>query len=367
MATDTREVKHAVVREKIRSEIQGGTYRHGDRLPTETELCQRFHVSRPTVGRALSELQREGLVERIAGSGTYVQLPETSKDLGLLGLVIPSLGETEIFEPICGQMAEAAGKQGLTLLWGASGRGPSQQNGEEAKHLCHSYIEQDVKGVFFAPLEFDPNQERVNLDIVQLLNDAHIPMVLLDRDLHPFPYRSGYDLVGVNNYRAGYLLTQHLLRCGAQRVDFVMRSFSAPTVERRIAGYREALLQADIPYSPSWVHCGDPDDAGFVSALCNMDATGMICANDATAASLITTLDTLGKTVPEDVRVAGFDDVKYAKHLRSPLTTMRQPCRALGEIAMETMLNRISNPDVAPRHIQLECELIVRASCGATL
>ena len=65
--------------------------------------------------------------------------------------------------------------------------------------------------------------------------------------------------------------------------------------------------------------------------------------------------------------MAGFDDVKYAKHLRSPLTTMGQPCRALGEIAMETMLSRIANPDVAPRHIQLECELIVRASCGATL
>ena len=92
MATDTREAKHAVVREKIRSDIQGGTYRHGDRLPTETELCQRFHVSRPTVGRALSELQREGLVERIAGSGTYVQIARDAQRSGLAGTGDPQFG-----------------------------------------------------------------------------------------------------------------------------------------------------------------------------------------------------------------------------------------------------------------------------------
>jgi hypothetical protein len=86
-----------------------GTISLRTRLPSELELCKRFQSSRITVAKAINSLRHEGLVVRRAGSGSYVQLaaPVTSYQFGLL---IPELGSTEIFEPICqGIHAGAAG------------------------------------------------------------------------------------------------------------------------------------------------------------------------------------------------------------------------------------------------------------------
>src|ERR1700739_3582358 len=91
---------HRVIYEALLAEIQQGQYRSGDRLPSELDLCKRFQSSRITVAKAINSLQHAGLVVRRAGSGSYVQLaaPVTSYQFGLL---IPELGSTEIFEPIC--------------------------------------------------------------------------------------------------------------------------------------------------------------------------------------------------------------------------------------------------------------------------
>ena len=89
-----------------------------------------------------------------------------------------------------------------------------------------------------------------------------------------------------------------------------------------------------------------------------------VCANDLTAGDLMHTLISLGRRIPKDIRIVGIDDVKYARLLPVPLTTLHQPCRDLGRIALAVMLDRIANPDLPPRDVLLRCELIVRKSCG---
>src|SRR5438309_747044 len=79
-----------------------GRWKEGDRLPSEAELVRQFGASRITVGRAVRDLQQAGLVERRAGSGSFVRAARARPSPGLsFGLLIPDLGETEIFEPIC--------------------------------------------------------------------------------------------------------------------------------------------------------------------------------------------------------------------------------------------------------------------------
>jgi len=73
----------------------------------------------------------------------------------------------------------------------------------------------------------------------------------------------------------------------------------------------------------------------------------------------------LGYRVLRDLRIAGIDDVGYAKLLPVPLTTIRQPCRTIGEAAMTTMLQRIQQPDMITRDMLLDCQLVVRESSGA--
>ncbi len=119
--TAPRLIKHRQIFQHLLAEIESGRLKDGDRLPSEAELVIDFATSRPTVARALRDLQNLGLVERKVGSGTYVRRSQKSLESRRFGLLIPGLGSTEIFEPICGQLARLAQRQNHTLLWGDVG------------------------------------------------------------------------------------------------------------------------------------------------------------------------------------------------------------------------------------------------------
>jgi GntR family transcriptional regulator of arabinose operon len=355
--------KYRQVYEDLHTAIKTGVFQQGDRLPSETELGRRYNTSRITVAKAVNDLQLQGLVSRRAGSGTHVLAP-TSSSGHVFGLLIPDLGRTEIFEPICHGMMQSPLSKAHSLVWGYAMEESAQQE-KEAEHLCHKYIAQKVSGVFFAPLEFTPEKDVVNRRIVSALDRAGIQVVLLDRCYAPYSMRSKFDLVGIDNRRAGFLITQHLLLHGVTRVAFVARHLSASTVMARIAGYREALFAHRIHLQQDLVCRGDPDDPGFIQKMlkeCRPDA--IVCANDFTAMRVIAGLTSQGVRVPEEIRVAGIDDVKYASLLPVPLTTQHQNCADIGAVAMVTMLQRVENPGLPTRDILLQTKTVVRASCG---
>jgi DNA-binding LacI/PurR family transcriptional regulator len=316
-----------------------------------------------TVFRAMHELQTMGLVVRRVGSGTFVAQPSNSKS-HVFGLLIPELGQTEIFEVICKGMMESQEALRHSLLWGNSAS-KENENEEVAEQLCHHYISKKVSGVFFAPVEFSSGRIQANHRIVEALDKAQIPIVLLDRCLEPYPRRSKYDLVGIDNRRTSYLATEHLIQAGAKHIAFFARPNSAATVDARIAGYREALKSLPKGNFRDSVHLGDASDQKFVKAILKKDRPdAFLCANDFTAGKLMHTLISIGQRIPEDIRIVGIDDVKYASLLPVPLTTQHQPCRDIGRIALAVMLDRISNPDLPPRDVLLGCQMIVRQSCG---
>lgn len=363
--------KHADISKHLLTEIAAGKYTAADRLPSEAQLSKQFKVSRPTVARAFRDLIDEGIIERRAGAGTFVR---DKKRVALatrqIGLLIPGLGTTEIFEIICGELASFGRKSEYTLLWGGSSHPRLDQDGsrEHARELCEQFIERRVTGVFFAPFELTIGQDEINRSISERFSEAGVALVLLDRDLAAFPQSSRFDVVGLDNVAAGYLLAEHLIKLGCKDVAFVMRPLSAPTVERRFAGVREALARHKIEVRPDWLQTGDPQDSKFVSSLMagkRWDA--IICANDLTAAQLIRTIEHNRYRVPEDVRVVGFDDAKYATLVSVPLTTIRQPCKDIAVTAFQTMLSRIAEPTLPPRNILLAPQLVVRESCGAYL
>lgn len=358
---------HRHIYQKLLEEIESGIYSPGDRLPSEAALCERFQASRITVAKAFQTLQRDNLVTRRPGSGTYVERPDVQNALKF-GLLIPDLGTTEIFEPICQGIMRSQAARSHSLTWG-------HHNVDEAdklratEQLCQQYIAQKVDGVFFAPTEFVDKRDEANHRLASMLQRAGIPIVLLDRDFERYPERSNFDLVGIDNHRAGFVLTQHLLQAGAKRVIFAVRENSAATTEARMAGYREALYRGGVqPRSSAEgvVMSGDFEDAKFVQQMLNKHKPdGIVCANDVTAARLMKTLVSLGIKVPSDMRMAGLDDVSYARFLPTPLTTLRQNCTEIGVVAMETMLQRLQQPDLPVRDVMVKCELVVRESSSA--
>jgi GntR family transcriptional regulator, arabinose operon transcriptional repressor len=357
--------KYARVYRALHREILSGRWKYGDRVPSEAELVQRFGASRITVGRAVRDLQRAGFVERRVGSGTYVTGPPRAAAALSFGLLIPDLGETEIFEPICqGMMASPLARE-HALIWGSVNGGASKE--ERAWDLCRQYIERRVSGVFFAPLELSPRKDDINRRIAQALDASRIPTVLLDRTVLPYPQRGHHDLVGIDNRRAGFLTTDHLLALGCRRIAFVGLPDAAPTVDAREAGYREALYIRGGSVERTLVHRLDPVDASAVQRMIeSTNADGIVSANDRTAARLMKTLLRLGRAIPRDVRLVGIDDLEFASLLEVPLTTLRQPTAELGAAALAAMLDRIGRSDLPTRDILLHGELVIRESCGAS-
>jgi GntR family transcriptional regulator of arabinose operon len=345
-------------------DILSGRLQRGERLPSEAELGRTFGASRITVGRAMRDLQRDGLVERRAGSGSYVKTAPVQRAKSF-GLLIPGLGDTEIFEPICQGMMASPLAHKHALVWG-SPSGPAASPSDRAWQICRQYIQRRVSGVFFAPLELVDPGDRINERIAGALDAAGIPIVLLDRPVAPYPDRGRHDLVGIDNRRAGFVVTTHLVRHGARRVAFVGLPNAAATVDARAAGYREAMFVADLTVSRSAIGRFDPADRPAVEAfMASARPDAIVCANDRTAGMLMQTLLRLGYTIPTDVRLAGIDDAGFAGLLPVPLTTLRQPTREIGDAALAAMLQRVARKDLPARDILLDCELIVRDSCGA--
>lgn len=363
--------KHSVISRFLLTEIAAGKYGALDRLPSEAQLVKQFSVSRPTVARALRDMISAGIIERRAGSGTYVRDKSKVQDTThQIGLLIPGLGTTEIFEIICGELASLARSSEYTLIWGGATHSRTDQEGsrEHAREICEQFIEKRVNGVFFAPFELIEGKDDVNREISERFSEAGIPVVLLDRDLTQFPQRSNFDLIGLDNVAAGFMLAEHLIKLGCQQIAFVMRPLSAPTVERRYAGVRDALARHKIDIQPDWIQPGDPLDSKFVSSLLSGNRwDAVICANDLTAAQFMRTAEKNRYRVPQDIRIVGFDDAKYASLVGVPLTTILQPCKDIAILAFETMLSRIAKPTLPPRYILLPPRLVVRESCGAYL
>jgi DNA-binding LacI/PurR family transcriptional regulator len=356
--------KYRQILEDLRESIESGRLRPGDKLQTEAELGRVYQASRITVARAVNELMQQGLVSRRAGSGTHV-LARAEDQGHVFGLLIPDLGRTEIFEPICQGMMRSPLAKRHSLLWGHA-MGEAEQQGREAEQLCQHYISQKVSGVFFAPLEYSATRDQVNGRIAAALERAGIPIVLLDRCYAPYPFRSRHDLVGVDNRAIGYVLAQHLIGAGAKRIAFLSRAHSASTVRARIAGHREALHDHRICTTEGMAREGDPADPAFVKRLLKeLRPDAILCANDLLAGRLIATLGDLDIDVPREMRVVGIDDVKYASLLPVPLTTQHQNCHEIGAMALAAMLDRVANPATPIRDILLQTTTIVRSSCGA--
>ncbi len=340
--------------ESLAADIVSGRFQPGDKLPSESTLVRKFGTSRITVGRALKELQHRALIDRIAGSGTYVRNKEGDRTQALLfGLLIPDLGETEIFDLICQGIANAPQAHEHALLWGHVDLTRSSKQ-EQAWLLCRQFIARKVAGVFFAPLEFEPEAERANRRILSALKEARIPVVLLDRPVSAKPQRERPDLVGVNNRQAGYVATEHLIKLGCKRIGFLGYHGAESTISARMGGYEEALrsfgLRPALLESP---------------AEQNESMEGFVCVNDRMAGQLMHSFLARGIRIPEEIRIVGIDDVRYASLLPVPLTTVRQPCREIGEAALAAMLDRIDRPKMPARDVLLDGELIVRKSCGA--
>jgi DNA-binding LacI/PurR family transcriptional regulator len=156
------------------------------------------------------------------------------------------------------------------------------------------------------------------------------------------------------------------VKLGCKRIGFIGYHGSATTIAARMAGYREALAIHGLAAGTNsvvWVEPGHEQ----VELRDKPQIEAFVCVNDRVAGHLMHSFIAQHIRIPEDVRIVGIDDVAYASLLPVPLTTVRQPCRAIGEAALSTMLSRIEGPKIPARDVLLDGELVIRKSCGTSV
>ncbi len=176
--------------------------------------------------------------------------------------------------------------------------------------------------------------------------------------------------VGIDNEKAGYEATQHLIKLHHSRIGCITGITGATSSEARLAGYKMALAEAGIAFDPLIVRESDLNvEGGYQAAreliaLKNMP-TAIFVMGDTCAIGVYRALDEAGLAIPDAVAVVGFDDMPFAPYLRSPLTTVKQPIREMGEMAVDLLFEQIkakAYPET--RKVILGSKLIIRESCG---
>lgn len=333
----------------------------GHMLPPENDLAVKYSVSRPTITKVYNKLQDEGLVRKRKGYGTEVIYSDEVKK-PLFGLLLPGAGESEIFALINDKLLAMSGEGKFDCLWEGATASNAKIRSDFLDACVGDYMEKGVDGILFSPLERVDNAEVVNQEICRKIDAAGIPVVLIDRDIVDFPSRSKFDLVCIDNFTAGYVMGEHLVHQGCINIYFFYRENSAYSVQQRLSGVSTAVRRSGYEFGNANIFCGDPGNIDFIRTIPVKDATGIVCANDSTAALLMSSFDELDKVVGKDLLICGYDDMKYAKHLKCPLTSYWQPCENIASTGVELLFRRIANPQAVPVTATLTGKLIVRES-----
>lgn len=170
--------------------------------------------------------------------------------------------------------------------------------------------------------------------------------------------------VDVDHVEAADIITTHLLSLGRRRVGHVTGTRGTVAGEDRIAGYQRAMARAGLSTEGLIVE-GDFDRASGAAAaleLLDRDVDAIFCANDASAEGALGSIRARGGSIPQDVALAGFDDLAFASELDPPLTTIRQGVRDQGVEAAHTLFHLLRDRDAGPRRVILPTELIIRRS-----
>jgi LacI family transcriptional regulator len=328
------------------------------------DVAERAGVSLATASRALAG--REGVSEQVAGHVRAV-----ARELGYIanlharslaggktssvGLIVHDIGDP-YFSEIASGVLRVATEQGRTVQICHSGRDP-----ENELLQIRTLIANRIGAIIVAGSGYtDPNLEATSKAELLAFQRSGGRVTVIGRH-----YLTA-DAVLPDNVAGGRSVAEHVLSLGHRRIAVASGARSLTTIVDRLAGISAALGDAGLSLEAIPVVEADFSRAGGKEAATQIladhpDTTAIIALNDAMAIGVLSTLRSAGVSVPEDISVAGFDDVAVAADLAPSLTTVRLPMADMGALALTLALKP---PASKPRRKSTGHRLVVRDSTG---
>jgi LacI family transcriptional regulator len=226
---------------------------------------------------------------------------------------------------------------------------------DEERQSLNSVKQNRVDGLIVVPFHLEENNLlEVNIPIVQLIQKPLVPTVL--------------DSVFIDNVAAARKVVEHLIERGHTRIGMIAGEENTPPRQNRILGYQQAIAEHHIPLDEILIRGGDFTEKGGYETMQEIlrispSVTAVFAANDLMAMGALTAIHEAGLRVPQDIAVAGIDDIPAAHLVTPSLTTITQYQQNIGQRAAEMLFERLNGSETgAPRSIEMPFSLIVRES-----
>ncbi|MEE4194437.1 MAG: LacI family DNA-binding transcriptional regulator [Anaerolineae bacterium] len=221
--------------------------------------------------------------------------------------------------------------------------------------IPHCLTDSEVDGFIMVGMQ-------CNTNLILLLQHRNLPAVLVDAYADD---ASLFDMVLTDNVMGGYRATKHLINLGHRKILLAGSMPNAyPSIRERREGYLKAIVEANLEPifadSDLWTHAVQP--AVQKAFEKEPDISAIFSCNDDLAIAVMRTVRDMGKTIPEDVSVIGFDDIQLAQHITPSLTTMAVDKVEMGRMSINMLVDRIHNPSGGRIHSTILPRLIERES-----
>lgn len=340
---------------------------HKNRQVTISQVAKEAGVSSQTVSRVINNRQEitpetrqrvQEVIKRLGYQPNVLARSLIQRRSHTLGVVTSGL---EYFGPshILIGLEQGANQAGLSILLNLIHQPESQEIGP----IINGLISRQVEGIIWAVPEIDDNRVwfRENLD------QLAIPVVFLSSKP-----RENLNVVEIDNWHGAYIATEHLLKKGYQKIGHIAGPLTWWAASERRRGWQDALTAAGISYGEDWLVEGnwsaESGERGLQELLTKFpDVQAVFACNDQMALGLMRAARRLGKRIPEDLAVVGFDDIPECAFYYPPLTTVRQGLYELGHVAVQTFMElrqaeQRDDGNPTAHTVMLQPQLVIRES-----
>ena len=318
----------------------------GDRIPSRTRLCRQLDTSRATLGKAIRELEAEGMIRSKSGSGTYVSGKFEGEVTVMENwcVIVPQTNRP-IYSGIIQGVQEVAKEHGCNVIICSSDNDAEKQA---------SFIRRLAVSVAscFILVPVIRSDIADNLRTYQMLQDSKLPFVFCNRSVEGIQA----PVVTSNNFYGAYIAVKHLIRRGYRHIAYIAGSRYCSSIDR-CQGYISALMEEGLEVDYRNIVFNDPRDNGdygytsmktLLSSGHPIDAA--LCFNDMISLDVCRAIRDMGLRVSDDIGVIGYDDIGDCVSHVPPLSSISYKSFDIGRKAAEILW------DMAHRR-KLECEL----------
>lgn len=330
---------------------------------TLKDVARRAGVTSATVSYALSgkrpisEATKRRVMDAIAELDYVPDLNArglSMRDSKLIGVVVPQtepgdrlMFQNSFYSEVLGSIEYYARQQGYHILISATDANESYLTLAKKRNL---------DGIIVIGMYPD--------DFYQQMKKTRIPIVLIDSYCNDHYYHN----IRTDDAYGSFLATRYMLECGHEHIAFFAGQMKENGVmKKRLLGYRQALDEFAIPFRSEYIFEAQIDYASGIelaNKLVNsgLSATGIVAAADILAIGAVKGFFELGKRVPDDYSIIGFDDLEISRYMTPGLTTVRQQISLKGQKAVELLLKHIENQTLPKQEEILPLQLVVRGS-----